>query len=586
MEAKKIIRYFLSALLITGIIMTVGFLSFTGMLLITPLIPIALGSFFFAAVVEGEVYKQNILAGMKKLFSRQFFKKNICQRELDKQVNSAESLQRSTFLRDYKQQLHYVNQLKKAHTDKQKIKKATKRLNRMKAFFAEFIFAKKVSKTDVLSYELDNLLSKKQRAVLHAELMTKRMVNYGMSVFYILSGVSCSFASVYAIQAGFITLMTTWGLTLSPLLLFSGVIPLAILAGLGYGLLMYHTVTNLIANKTLQKVFNQFKQYFIYHPGENKLIFSLKILGLGLLATIIIGLSIFATVATAGTWWLAVKQGARLLPYISALANWIRNISVPAMVIPTLLFNLKNSLSTLKKIGQFSLSRNFAKSWQNLRIIKAQENWLQFINPFRLVAKLIELPIHVTTFILHLLSICVMSDRLEPVPPIVTSGCNLANETLVDAHYFMENENHHDHDHQHGTLIKNILTVILSPIHFLSAVWSWASDSNKEKSFLPILKQQFGIKEKTQPVNLVKPQLSNAWYYQEKLRKSEKGKSQLIETKKCSDSILCFRQRSAHSQQQVKTKHYDPTFFKVEKLDLSSTVKTSGLRRRYSMGRK
>jgi hypothetical protein len=524
------------------------------MLLITPYLAIAVASFIFAVLIEGEVYKQNIMAGVKKLLSKNFMQKTLAKRELKKHLKNEDSLAKSMFFKDYKEQKNYVKQLKAAHADKELIKKEKKRLKRMQKFFIKFLFKRKQIEKSLLKHDLKQLLSNEQRQKLLDEYEIKNTLNRAMSIFHILAGVSCTFASIYSVHSGALTLMGFLGISLAPSLLLGIIIPLAVMAGIGYSILMYHTVSDMIANDTLQRAFEKFKQFFEYQSDQNKFYFVAKIALLTVVASVVIGLCIFATVATAGTWWLAVKQGARLTPFFVKGAEWIRNVTIPAMALPTFLFNLKNSFATLKQLGKFSLTQNFNHLISEIQETKAQENWFQFLNPFRLLIKSVELPIQFACFVLHLVSICVMSDQLEPIPPIFTTSGNLANEALVDAHYLMDNGKHHDHDH--GTIVTKLLFVILSPIYILSDLWAYSFTKEKNISFGAILKERFGLTHKKQSSELPPaPSISTAWILQEiKMQRATTQQEEKIEKPSHgtdSKPVLLFGYHKSRVREQV-----------------------------------
>lgn len=546
MKAKKVITLSIGILLLLGVIATVGFLSFTGMLLITPSIVIASASFFFAVAIEGEVYKQNILNGLKKILTRDYIKRKIIERELDTLIANDENLKQSQFLQDYKAQKKYFNKLRAQHLDKKLIQQQEKRLKYMQAYFNDFIFARNQNSHDELAKQLHKLVSVESQQKIQSEISKKETFSKYMWIFYSLAGVSCTFASIYSIHAGFLTLMTTFGFALAPTILLGGIIPLAIMAGIGYAILLYHNVSDMICNDTLQKWGKKIINYFQFREGqESRATYILRISGVGLLAAIVVGLGIFATIATAGTWWIAAKEGAKLIPYVAKFANWIRNITIPAMAIPNLLFNINNSFSTIKKLSQFSIKNKILSITNEINQTIKNENLLQLINPFRILIKLVEFPVKLFTFLAHLVSICVMSDHLDPIPPTITASLNCANEALVDGHFFMEddhankdlpdhqhntkNHQHHkqnhdeEHNHQHGTMIDTALKIILSPLYFCNALWSYGFRSNKTSDFIVVLKETFGIEQQTNPIRQgAAPAISKLWTQQELVMKLDK----------------------------------------------------------------
>lgn len=539
MKAKKIIIPVVGTLLLTGTLAMVGFLSFTGMLAISPVTAIAGASFFFAVVIEGEGYKQFIFNGLKKLFTRDYIKRKTIERELDLLLIEEENLKASQFLRDYLAQKKYLARLRDFHAAKKTIHTAEKRLQRMQDYFSQVLYSDSAKPHAVLEKELLTIIPLKKRIDIRKEITRKSRLSRSLWILYSLAGVGCSFAGIYSINAGFtFTLMTTLVFIVTPTILLGGIVPIAALAGVGYTIMLYHNVSKMICNDTIQKWIKKIINYFHFKKSkENKFKYVLRIALVSVLTLAVVGLAVFATVATAGTWWTAAKEGARLIPFLVKFADWIRNITIPAMTIPNLLFNVRNSLSTLKKLGKYSVKQKIQHIIEDVKDTKRQENWVQFFNIFRIMIKLIELPVRFICVVAHFISSCVMGDRLDPIPSGITAGLNFANEALVDAHIFMEPNNadkkiaSSEHDHQHGTLIDLFLKVILSPLYFCSALWSFSAGSwaRKNAKFLPILKETFGFRDKLQSNDLSEPKISNLWKYQEILQRVDKKIAQYNE---------------------------------------------------------
>ena len=80
MKIKKIPYYLAPWFLMAGASLTMGLLSFSGILAIWPgVLPLAFGGFFLSVAYEGEIYLKNIKGSLKKLF-----KSNQLERQLAK----------------------------------------------------------------------------------------------------------------------------------------------------------------------------------------------------------------------------------------------------------------------------------------------------------------------------------------------------------------------------------------------------------------------------------------------------------------------------------------------------------------------
>ena len=68
MKLKKIPYHLTLLLLTSGASLILGFLSFGGMLALSPLLPLAFAAFALSVAYEGEIYLQNIKGALNKLF--------------------------------------------------------------------------------------------------------------------------------------------------------------------------------------------------------------------------------------------------------------------------------------------------------------------------------------------------------------------------------------------------------------------------------------------------------------------------------------------------------------------------------------
>lgn len=97
---KKFRNIFLFLLTI-GASLTLGLLSFSGMFVLWPIIPLAIASFILAVAYEGEIFWQNIKGAFKTLFSRQALKIQLLREFLHDNINSKEDKELPVLLKDY-----------------------------------------------------------------------------------------------------------------------------------------------------------------------------------------------------------------------------------------------------------------------------------------------------------------------------------------------------------------------------------------------------------------------------------------------------------------------------------------------------
>jgi hypothetical protein len=448
----KITKTVISYIATVGATVALGALSFTGMLLITPSLPWACLAFFMAAAIEGAVYKQNIFASMKKLGNQtQAIQHALAIRELKKLQNN-KKYKNNIFLTNYFNQKKYLHELQENHGKytrknaamaKKEIVSAEKRIQKMEEIFIHFIRYPQAAQDN--SYQLPSDLIESlqelkntdhliQADALEKEVLRKKIyMNIGLGVA-IGAGACAGLVSLASIPSGLLTL----GITLSTAALIAA--PFAAFAALGYMFLMYRTITDMIQNETLNKWAHKIHRFWHTPSQERTATFYLKITAVIVLSA----LAIFATIATAGTWWHLAKAGASTIPYIPVIAAKVFSIATwTLMLIPNFLFDYVNSLKSLQVIkhaivGSWrNTSKDVKNAWNN------SENVLQFLNPFRLIKQVF----NAVTFVGHLISIGLTGDQVPWLNPYLTTAVGSAVEGLSDLHYIAED--HHVHDHQH-----------------------------------------------------------------------------------------------------------------------------------------
>ena len=527
---RKALKWALTHLLTGGVVVAIGLLSYCGMLVLFPSIPLALLAFIFAGLVEGEVFKQNITNGVAqlKLLGKKGLS-HLIERAIDEQVCKAspETIANTPFLQDYLTQQAIVKSFqhkKLTAAEKKRQAKEKARLERMRQYWVLRILEE--SAEPLSPHSLIAMVRKTLPA-----LRRKRLLIYVSLPFCVAAGIGFGFATASALNIALLSLSLS---ALTPL-----VWPLAAVACVGYVFLIYNTVSDIICNETLSKWKHQIAAWFkkgTNKHGEKESAWrhGLRVTGIGLLLTLAIGLGVLATLATAGTWWLAVKEGARLLPWLVRGANIIRNIIVPITFFTSLVFVLRNSLESVKHI-----IHTIQNTHPLERLKKRFLNWINSLkqfNPFRFLAEIIAAPFKMLVFIGHLIATGLAGDRtpgLSRSGTVASAVAGALSDGLVDGHYMDPGDHeeehdhgvtsHHDHehghdhghdDHDHGLLLDAFLKVLLSPLYFLAAVWDFLVTP---VTFRAALTKNFNIKTEPPYVAPAKlAPLSTAWLQQEK----------------------------------------------------------------------
>lgn len=465
-------------------------LAFIGLYAIHPIFGLGITLGFFATMIEGEIYKQNITQAFKKLFKRDYTERKIILKFLKHEIkhkhefeNDLESNAKPSpgFYDDYKAQKAYLQKLKKqTPRDEVKLQQAKVRIRMMEDYFIAFVYERQDPLLQKSEYytALNNKISAQQRLKLRREILAKLWLTRLGGVLSMLGGIACTFVFTHAIQFTLLTSLGTFGLGASaaggPITIAAYV--LAVAAGTAYSLMIYTTVSDMVRNNTLRrwarKVKKQFMRKTIVVDGEQrKESLSRYLFRLGLYSTLlttVLALNLFATLATAGTWWYMAKAGVTIAPFFVKALSTLKEITISSYVSTEFLFNISNSLETFNQLTKVSLKRMYRAAWDNIKATKAEENWLQFCNPFRLAIKAISLPAKIIIFIGHIFGVGVTSDRLRPIPAIMTATVNASAEFTQDFHYVYSTD-----EHSHSDIPGAFIKFCLAPIYLLSGLWDY-----------------------------------------------------------------------------------------------------------------
>lgn len=398
----------------------------------------------------------------------------------------------------------------------------------MEKWFAKQLFSQTANEdlnhdTHVNNYEsqLKKWLREHNQAEWQDKLKERRGTYNYVKVFSALAGFFMGLGTTYLLVEAFAAIPLLAAIPFTVLPFF--IVPMAVIAGAAYGFLTFNAVTDMINNDTIRKWYNK-----IRNDLSNGL--TVRSVFIATTAVVLVGLAIALTICTAGTWWTVAKNTRPLFSWMGKLPSFVMGVINPLITgMSSLVFNLQNTSESLELIDQATKTKHgvlkrFGKAivdgWQRLR---SQENWLQIINPARLLLKLTITPLRILFFLGHLISIGVTADRVPGVPEILSALLGIISEGFEDAHYFFDHgHGEHSHGHHHEThdiemhtshkqdvnkpsahtkaLLKErlgaghghdhsvdiptrLLKTLFTPLYALAAVWdSWASQRNVDTS--------------------------------------------------------------------------------------------------------
>ncbi|MBA2657508.1 MAG: hypothetical protein H0U70_11105 [Tatlockia sp.] len=594
MKLKKIPYYLLLLLLTIGASVIIGFLSFTGMYAIVPIIALALSCFVLSVAYDGEIYLQNIKGALAKLFKRNHLENELAKDYLLEQFTKefypidpkAEDCPQ--FFKVYVaklKQLHkysHKNLDEKSQLDKTALEKS---LKDMENWFSLQMFPKKPQNfkptaneiqigqwldkqkrhqqakdylLEQIAYENEENLTeivpqilkdyKTQHALFkviddnpidvdtptrkkeiaqklyqiekefaifiksntldsipnNSELgiwlnshpvkekespLNERRAKYQQVKFWSVIAGACMSVGLSYLLIDALTILPFIAIPAAGLPFL--IIPMAVIAGAAYTLLVYNAVTDMIHNNTIVKWFHTIR-------NDLKKGISVRNVSIAIFAVILFALNIILTVFTAGTWWTIVTGGQPIFLWMASNLPKYLIAFVTAVIIggAQLLFDLQNTSDSFELIYNALTSPGslFKKIPKQLLAafdhLMATENWLQILNPFRLILKLTITPLRFIAFIGHLISIGVTADQVKNVPPLATAIPDTGIEGVIDLHYFaallFHDHHHHDlkgmikdrlgagHGHDHSTDIPTyIIHLLASPVYILAASWDY-----------------------------------------------------------------------------------------------------------------
>lgn len=532
-------------ILALGASVTLGFLSFAGVLAIPFLATLGCGiaAFFLAAMYEGQIFHRNLSTAYEKLFVKDSNKQEVADHYLEHLAYDESNRRQSVFLQNYYQQLRYVKALREyEHLDDEGEKKreaAELRLKLMQQYFMKYVFGDYQNESTLIK-QLDSFITPEKKTKLAGKAQKQKNTRRGIFAFSNVVGLSVGLASITTFLASLKVLSIT-GAAASGIL-FPGIS----IAAAAYTFLMYNAITDFFLNDRVREGIETVKEAFTEASGPKAVAMAF---GVGF----VVLLGIAVTLATAGTWWTlsinAIKHLPKLIPAIGSATTTVAGVfagtGAAFYSIATFLFNIENTTETIEVLGKIFKNFNFKvfvrNAWDKfMEVDHTQTTWQRY-NPFRFITQTILLPLRILTFIGHVASMGVTTDNVSFVPEkfnwITATVCTTA-EFGEEFHYNIQGDSEeqegHDHDHDGGhdhdhanipvLIIKTVLLII--PIFYIaSAAWdSIASQSHKDpeqrRTFKESLYHALGIKQQVLPKHTV-PKMSGIWMKEEREAKIE-----------------------------------------------------------------
>ena len=489
LKKTKALRYVVATFLTMGTVLSVGFLSFSGLWIIYPYIIPAVLAFFLSGVIEGKVFGTSIFKGLARLkLLTPNAKKHLLFSELNKflDIKSFKEKCECDFLSDYSNQRKKYKALKNNPSAKEEdIEEAKKRLEELKEYFYQQIKIQKVPNNQ------NPYISQALRKASSVELNSAKRSVWFLRFFWIISilvGVVSGFVTAFAVQEA---ITVGLALSLSVTALSAIVWPVALFAAIGATFLLYYAITDIVKNDAISKACSKTLELFKRKNGESISAYIFRLLALSVVVAGITSLTIFATLASGGTCWIVMQKGIKLLaPKLPIFVAYCASaVLIPINFATDLIYGFSTTIQTIDNCKDIFTAifksikhpieaiKNFCFSIETkLDKLKENESWGQFFNPFRILAKLIISPLQSLVFIGHLISIGLTTDRFLNVPPPLVAGVCAASEGLQDLSFLTTEDNHaHEDDdgHDHGNLLQLPLQALLSPILLPVGILYW-----------------------------------------------------------------------------------------------------------------
>ncbi len=518
---------------------SVGILASSGALLFSSSFLWCLVAFILAGAYESQVNGEGIQGAFDRMSDKNYLRLGIVERHLDELLPQNKN---NLFFTEYKAQKNYIAELtdyidKLNHQKasylylierekrneisllikkkKQELKKEKKRLRKMGLFYLKNLEPQWDGEPTAMEQAAYDLADGSREELLQEMKRKASLIKFSW-LLATGAGISSGLATLSAIKTGIIAFS------------FLSVIPggaligLCVAAAIGYTLLVYRSMSDMI--QTYNKREQSFFSRRVNEKGEpeSRAFHVLRCVG----AALAIGLGIFATFTTAGTWWYAAKQGAAIVGFAETAASVVRSVSISLMVVPTFIFNTHNSVESVDKISRSNYLKILIDAKDSIVHAYRNENIIRFLNPFRAAEKIVTI-LSKSILCAHTISIGLSADRVEAIPAAASTSLNAGNELLTDLNFMPDAKKEKSH---HSIFLKALflpIVITVTTLKVFSACWDYVFSSPRDlkSSFKKMFCTTAGILE---PVEPVKPVLSPEWRKQELIETCDKEKSRLL----------------------------------------------------------
>lgn len=512
MQKKKItkrIKSLVAIALTVAILIAFGLLSFVGSLVIVASIGVAALAFVLNGVIEAEVYRQNLVKGLDRLFSPWNESRKHLLIELAHVLLTARAAtgKLTPAMKQYLEIKKYLESVKgrRLTAAERKEKKRYKRT--FKYLQAELLEA--IDSSDGKSCVLDDACLKTLRFA-QKDIDQRIFFARLLTPLYIVAGITFGVVMTSTLNTALIATAAALGIAFPPLLFPILAITLATLAGISYSILMYQVMSKMIHSAIWSKLSLSLKNLFERQPNESNNRYRLRFAGLILLTTVLGALSVAATLATAGTWWGAIYLIVRGAPYIGRCVTAVTSALIAVTFVTNFSFTVKNTVKSLTKITDAvkhlaAVSGDEIQKYlfNDIKEAYQKEHWFQFINPFRLLVKTIEFFYTLAVMSGHIMSMALASDQVRVGKvnlDIPAAAVNAVTEIQEDLPYITGSvKDKPGQKHVHSKIPGYLLATLLSPLKLLSASWDYLGRGfNKhlnpsEQTFTAAFQKAFNI---------------------------------------------------------------------------------------------
>ncbi len=331
----------------------------------------------------------------------------------------------------------------------------------------------------------------------------------------LFAGIVMGLGTTYLITESFASIPLLAAISLSA---FPGIIvPLALVAGGAYGLLIYNSMTEMLLNNPFTKFFDRMRA-----NTQNSSLKSKLMLGVTFFLFL---LTMLLTYCTIGTWLTIFHQHKPLFALMSLLPKVILNMIIPAFIgLSILPFSIQSIANTLDNIEEDPSFNHFIALWASGRVFNslweaipknaaqrdallwkylipkflgisaeefANETIEQKWNPYRILLRLLFEPLEKLLFTGHLYSAAVTGDQVEGLSKFWSLFINGGFELLEDYDYLYPNHAHRrdatamvknrfqgsdDHNHD-NTIPLRLLKYLFDPLIRRAAQWDYDHDA-------------------------------------------------------------------------------------------------------------